>query len=69
MAKKQTENSWESPDSVCYIGFERQKMVYIGAPHYDDSAQIHLNKEQAEWLLKQLPRAIKAAAFKKKSTE
>lgn len=49
---------WTKP----YVGHDVSKnIVYIGGSYYQSSAQIHLEIEEAKWLLRMLPKAIARA--------
>lgn len=51
----------------CYVGHEvHSNLIYVGAPHYEQHAQIHLSLKEAKWIAKTLEKAI-ARAEKLKS--
>lgn len=59
MGRKQ-DKSWKSKGDRVYVGHSvHDDIVYIGGAYYESSAQIHLTKKDAEWLMKNLPKALK----------
>lgn len=55
-------NEWSkhTRDGGAYVGSERkQQLIYVGGPHYESSAQVHLTVTQAKEVRKLLGVAIK----------